>query len=117
MIPMKNKELNELTAAVKEVTKTHIDASNETNQSIRSTVGSAGSVNKLSKSGNKSILIKAGLALIVFPEPIVSDMLGTSLIAAGAIHEGIKRQSIYLDDLPKALKSAMKEIKSSKQLI
>jgi hypothetical protein len=53
----------------------------------------------------------------VFPEPIISDLLGTSLIAAGAIQQGIKRQSIYIDDLPKALKSAIEEVKASKELI
>ena len=71
---------------------------------------------KLWKSGNQSFLIKAGVALLVFPEPIVSDLLGTSLIAAGAVQQGIKRQSIYLDDLPKAFKSTMKEIKAAKEL-
>jgi hypothetical protein len=69
------------------------------------------------RKGNKSILIKAGLSLIVFPEPVVSDILGTALLAAGAVREGIKRQSIYLDDLPKALKSAINDLKLAKELI
>jgi hypothetical protein len=76
-----------------------------------------GSINKLYKSGNKNYLIRAGVALIVFPEPVVSDVLGTTLLAAGAIQEGIKRQSIFLDDLPKAFKSAMRDLKASKDLI
>lgn len=81
------------------------------------TTTAAGSVNRLYKKGNKNLLVKAGMALIVFPEPIVSDALGTTLLAAGAIQEGIKRRSTYLDDLPKALKSAMKDLKASKDLI
>ena len=72
---------------------------------------------KLYKRGNKSLLIKAGVALLVFPEPVVSDLLGTTLIAAGVVQQGIKRQSIYLDDLPKAFKSAMKDLKSARDLL
>jgi hypothetical protein len=114
---MKAKEFNDLTASIKEMTKIHIDMHADTTRSVRTTANSAATVNRLYKSGNKSFLIKAGLALIVFPEPVVSDVLGTALLAAGAIQQGIKRQSIYLDDLPKAFKSAMRDLKSTKELI
>jgi hypothetical protein len=89
----------------------------DTYDALKGTKQQAGTCKKLSKCGNQSLLIKAGLALVVFPEPIISDLLGTSLIAAGAIQQGIKRQSIYIDDLPKALKSAIEEVKASKELI
>jgi hypothetical protein len=91
------------------MSKDHVEMAN----SIGATANSAGATKKLWKSGNKSFLIKAGLALVIFPEPVVSDMLGTALLAAGAVQEGVKRQSIYLDDLPKAFKSAMKSTKES----
>ena len=89
----------------------------ETYKSLQGTRTQVCGSKALWKSGNQSLLIKAGVALLVFPEPIVSDLLGTSLIAAGAIHQGIKRQSIYLDDLPKALKKTMREVKAAKELI
>jgi hypothetical protein len=89
----------------------------DTFRALKGTKQQTGACKKLSKSGNQSFLIKAGLALVVFPEPIVSDLLGTSLIAVGAIQQGIKRQSIYIDDLPKALKSAIKEVNTAKELI
>jgi len=57
---------------------------------------------QLWKSGSKPLLIKAGLALIVFTEPIVSDALGTFLFTAGTVQEGIRHQAVYVDDLPKA---------------
>ena len=59
---------------------------------------------QLWKSWSKPLLIKAGLALIVFPEPIVSDALGTFLLAAGTVQEGIRRQAVYVDDLPRLFK-------------
>jgi hypothetical protein len=44
-------------------------------------------------------------------------MLGTAFLAAGAVQEDIKRQSTYLDDLPKAFRSAMKDSESTKESI
>lgn len=114
---MNPKEANNLASSVKEVTKDHVQMNADANQTINKTANSAGSINKLYRSGNKNYLIKAGMALLVFPEPVVSDILGTSLIAAGAIQEGIRRQSIFLDDLPKAFKSAMRDLQASKNLI
>jgi hypothetical protein len=114
---MSAKEVGKLTPTIKAVTKTHVETCCDVKQSVKASQNSAGSVNKLSKSGNKNYLIKAGMALIVFPEPIVSDVLGTSLLAAGAIQEGIRRNSIYLEDLPKSLKSAFKDLKSARELI
>jgi hypothetical protein len=114
---MNAKEFNSLTTSIKEMSKNHLDMHFDAAHSVKTAANSAGAVNKLSKSGNRSFLIKAGLALIVFPEPIVSDMLGTTLLAAGAVQEGIKRQSIYLDDLPKAFKSAMRDLKSTRDLL
>ncbi len=114
---MSTKELGKLTPTIKEVARTHVETFNDTKQSINSTAKCAGSANKLSKSGNKNYLIKAGMALIVFPEPIVSDALGTTLLAAGLIQEGVRRNSIYLDDMPKSLKSAMNSLKAAKELI
>ncbi len=114
---MNTKEFKDLTASIKEMSKNHLETRTDAAGSVRIATNCAGAVNKLYKSGNKSFLIKAGLALLVFPEPVVSDMLGTTLLAAGAVQQGIKRQSIYLDDLPKAFKSAMRDLKSSKELL
>jgi hypothetical protein len=110
---MKAEEVKALTESVKEIGRDHVALA----KSASSLSNGADAVKKLWRKGNKSILIKAGLSLIVFPEPVVSDILGTALLAAGAVHEGIKRQSIYLDDLPKALKSAIKDLKLAKELI
>ena len=110
---MKAEEFRALTSSIKEMSKDRVDMA----RSIGTAANGASATKKLWKSGNKSLLIKAGLALVIFPEPVVSDMLGTALLAAGAVQEGIKRQSIYLDDLPKAFKSAIKDLKSTKESI
>ncbi len=114
---MNSKESKEIASSIMETAETHLAVRADATNSISSAANNAGSITKLYKSGNKSLLIKAGIALIAFPEPVVSDVLGTTLLAAGAIQEGIRRQSIYLDDLPKALKSAMRDLKSARDLL
>jgi hypothetical protein len=65
------------------------------------------------KEGDKSKLIQIGMALIVFPEPTpVSEVVGVGFLAAAAVQKGIKNQSTYLEDIPKSLKSALKDINS-----
>ena len=66
---------------------------------------------KLWKEGNKSRLIQVGMALIAFPEPTpITVIVGSGLVAAGSIQRGIKNQSIYMEDIPKSLTSAFREI-------
>ncbi len=110
---MKVEEFKALTASIKELSRDYTYLAN----SVKDTTKAASATRKLWKSQNKSVLIKVGLALVVFPEPILSDALGTALLAAGAVQEGIKRQAVYIDDLPKAFQSAMKELRDTKDLV
>jgi hypothetical protein len=110
---MKTEEFKALTQSVKEMSRDHIELAN----SIKAASSSTNATKNLWKNGHKSLLIKVGLALLVFPEPIISDALGTALLAAGAVQEGIKRQAVYVDDMPKAFNSAMKTLKNTKDLV
>jgi hypothetical protein len=68
---------------------------------------------KLWKEGNKSKLIKLGIAIMVFPEPTpVCEIVGAGFVAAGVIQKGIKSRAIYMEDIPKNLKKTFKEINS-----
>jgi hypothetical protein len=113
---MKVEEFKALTKSVKEMTAMSRERG-EISASLKSVGPNVGQTKNLWKHGRKPLLIQAGLALIVFPEPFVSDVLGTSLLAAGAVQEGIKRQSVFIDDMPKAFNSAMKTLRNSKDLI
>lgn len=112
-ISMKTEEFKALTESVKALSKDHVALAN----SISGAARDVGSTKGLWKSGSKPFLIKAGLALLVFPEPIVSDALGSLLLAAGAVQEGVRRQSVFVDDLPKAFQSAMRSIKNAKESV
>ncbi len=111
---MKSEEAKMIASSMKELSKDYAVTAALVENSV---ANSAGGAKKLWKSGDKSLLIKAGIALIVCPEPIVSDILGASLLVAGAVQQGLKRRSIYLDDLPKAVRNVVDDLKSAKELI
>jgi hypothetical protein len=107
---MKSEELKALAGTINEMSESYVDLL----QSVKGTIRQVKATKKLSKDGKKPILIKLGLALIVFPEPAVSDILGSILIAAGTLQEGIRRRSLYIDDVPKTFHSVIKEIQTAK---
>jgi len=67
-------------------------------------------VGKLWRAGNKSRLIKLGLTLIVFPEPTpISETVGACLVAAGAVQQGIRKRTLFVEDVPKVYAKALKD--------
>lgn len=111
--PLKPEEAKALATALNELNDSYADFL----QSLSGTVREVKASKKLWKNGNKPWLIKLGLALIVFPEPVLSDVLGSLLIAAGTIQEGIRRRAIHIEDIPKTFQSVMKELQASEERI
>lgn len=58
--------------------------------------------------GNR--LIKLGVALFIFPEPVISNITGTSLIAAGMAMKGMNRNMLTIADLHRELHQHLNEI-------
>jgi len=110
---VKNSDLKALSDALKELNESY----NDFMCSMLDTVREVKTAKKLWHDGQKPWLIKLGLALIVFPEPIVSDVLGSLLIAAGTIQEGIRRHTLHIEDIPKTFQSVLKELKASRESI
>ena len=66
---------------------------------------------KLWREGNKSSLIKIGVACILFPEPSpVSEIVGAGFVLAGAVQQGIQNRTIYIGDINKTVESTIKEL-------
>ena len=101
-----------------EQAKTAAKALNELNESsidllgaIKGTANTAEAAKKLWREGNKSRLIKIGVALVVFPEPTpISETIGACFIAAGAVQKGIQNRAIYLEDVTKTFKNTLKDV-------
>lgn len=80
--------------------------------SIKGTVREVKTAKKLWKNADRPWLIKLGLALIVFPEPAVSDILGSILIAVGTVQEGMRRRALHVEDIPRTFQNIFKELQS-----
>ncbi len=110
---MNAKDVKALTEATNELGESYASTINAT----RRTAQEAEATKKLWRTSNKSILIKVGVALIAFPDPTVSDVVGAALVAAGTVQEGIKRRTLYVDDAVKTFQKTFKELRDMKNLV
>jgi len=79
--------------------------------------GELHSTQKLWKQGNKNFLIKAGLAMIAFPDPTISDVVGAGMVAAGLIQLKMRNSALHVDDVYKTFPKVVKELSSIKREI
>ncbi len=79
----------------------------------KGTIKEARTTNKLWSKGNKSTLIKLGLALIAFPDPTISDIIGTALVAAGTVQIAIRHRTLYVEDVYKKFRDTFKELSAA----
>jgi len=107
---MKPDEAKMMVEALNELSESYVDLA----QAIRGTARSAKATKQLWRNGKRSHLIKVGLALIAFPDPTVSDVVGSALVAAGVVQEGIRRRTLHVDDVYKTFQNTMKEVRSMK---
>ena len=80
----------------------------------RDTARDVHATQRLWRAGNKSRLIKIGVALVVFPEPTpASEIVGACFIAAGAAQKAIKNRALFAEDVKKTFQSTLKEISTT----
>ncbi|MCS7124062.1 MAG: hypothetical protein NZ932_01410 [Candidatus Bathyarchaeota archaeon] len=108
---MKTSDLKAFSDSLRELNESYSDFL----CSMKDTIREAKAVKKLWHDGQKPWLIKLGIALIVFPEPVISEILGSLLIAAGTVHEGLRRRTLHLEDIPKTFKNVLREINSAQE--
>ena len=109
---MKPEQAKTATKALNELNESYIDLLG----AIKCTADTAEATKKLWRGGNKSRLIKIGVALIMFPEPTpISETIGACFIAAGAVQKGIQSRAIYLEDITKTFKSTLKNVLETSQ--
>lgn len=111
---MKKDDAKNSVKALRELTESYV----EVGRVVKASGMQVNQLRKLSQDGHKSRLIKIGLTLIVFPEPTpISETVGACFVAAGAIQQGIKNQSINIEDIPKTLQQTLNEVRSFKDKI
>jgi len=107
---MNTEELKALTQAVQELGL----SSQETAIAIRGFSKELHSAQRLWRKGGNPRLIKIGLALIAFPDPTISDVVGSALIAAGLLQLKMKRSALHVEDVYKTFPRVMKELATLK---
>jgi hypothetical protein len=112
---VKQKEAKDLADALRESSSSRIETAQILNTSMRQFTGELKSTQKLWKKSGSSILIKAGLALIAFPDPTISDLVGAGLVAAGLIHTKMKNSALHVEDVYKTFPQVIKELGSIRQ--
>ena len=104
---MKKEEIKTLTAALQELGLNHEDAVKVISEAVKE----SHSVENMSKTSGNSLLIKVGLLLIAFPDPTISDILGTLLVSAGLIQTKIKRSTLHIEDVPETFQGIIENLK------
>jgi hypothetical protein len=108
---IENSDLKALSEVLRELNESYLDFAS----SVTGTVREMKNTKKLWHDGQKPWLIKLGLALIIFPEPVISDILGSLLIAVGSVQEGLRRRALHLEDVPKTFKNVLREIQAARE--
>ena len=110
MVQTKAEEIKTTVSTVNELSESYV----ELIQALKGTTREIKAAKNLWRNGSNPVLIKLGLALIVFPEPLLSDILGTFLIATGTVQQGIRKRTIYVDNVYKTFQDTIKEIRAMK---
>ncbi|MBX5327821.1 MAG: hypothetical protein QHH18_02330 [Candidatus Bathyarchaeota archaeon] len=107
---MKTEEIKTKGKVINELNESYFDLI----QGMKGTIREVKTAKQQWKDGNKSRLIKLGLALIVFPEPTpISETIGSFLVAAGMVQKGIRNQAIYIEDIGKTFQNTLREIRTT----
>jgi hypothetical protein len=90
-----------------ELTEYYSEACN----AIKSSAQASQKSKKLWREGNKSNLIKIGMACILFPDPSpVGEIIGAGFLVAGAVQKGIQNRALYVGDIKKNLETSLREL-------
>ena len=109
---MKPKDTKTIVNSLNELKESYTDLSS----SVKAAHNDTSCVNNLSLSKSKPFMIAFGLKLIAIPEPtLITDVAGSCIVAAGLIQEGIRRKSLYVEDLNKFFKNSLKDLERARQ--
>jgi len=112
---VKPKELRDLADALQESALHRTETARIMHVSMGELTKELRSTQRLWRKGGNPVLIKVGLALIAFPDPTISDIIGSALVAAGLIQLQMKRSALHIEDVYKTFPMVIKELGSLRQ--
>ena len=115
-IAVKSKELKNWADALRESASNRAETAHILHSSMKGFTGELQSTQKLWRKCGNPVLIKVGLALIAFPDPTISDIIGSALVAAGLIQLKVKNSALHIEDVYKTFPQVLKELGSLRQV-
>ena len=109
-VQMNKEEVENVAELLKQYSQSRNQTVNAAGSAVNGFTNELHSTQKLWKQGNKSFLIKAGLALIAFPDPTISDVIGSAMVAAGLIQLKMRNSALHVDDVYKTFPKVVKEL-------
>jgi hypothetical protein len=103
---MNAEDLKALTQAAQELSS----SSKETAHAINGFSDALRHTQRLWKQGKRPILIQVGIALIAFPDPTISDVVGAAFVAAGLIQLKMRNSALHVEDVYKTFPKVVKEL-------
>ena len=89
------------------------DSYTELSKALKSTTTENAKTKKLWREGNKSNLIKIGVACIMFPDPSpIGEIIGAGFLVAGAVQKGIQKRTLYVNDIKKNLECTFRQLRT-----
>jgi len=111
------KEAKDLAEVLRQLSLSRKETMNTMNTAMHGLTKELRSTQKLWRKGNNSFLIKAGLALIAFPDPTISDVVGSAMVAAGLIQLKMRNSRLYVEDVYKTFPTVVKELGAIKRCL
>lgn len=113
---MKKEEMKNITNIIHELKMDYKETAKVLDTDVKG-ISQCIDLKQLFKAKNKPVLIKIGLALIAFPDPTISDIVGSALLAAGLLQAKIKHSALYVEDVYKTFPEIMKNIEESRRRV
>jgi len=114
---MKREESKTIVELLKHYSRSRNQTTSTTESALSGYTGGLRSTQKLWKQGSKSFLIKAGIAMIAFPDPTISDVIGSAMVAAGLIQMKMRNSALHVDDVYKTFPRVVKELGKIKERV
>jgi len=111
---MNKKESKDIVELLKQYSQSRNQTANTASTAVHGFRNELHSTQKLWKQENKPFLIKAGIALIAFPDPTISDVVGSAMVAAGLIQMKMRNSALHVEDVYKTFPRVVKELNSIK---
>ncbi|MEM2936147.1 MAG: hypothetical protein QW231_03105 [Candidatus Bathyarchaeia archaeon] len=105
---MRPEELKNLVVALRELSASYKEMGDAMKGVVNETKFLKRLIGETNPENQRSWLIAAGIALIAFPDPTITDLIGTIMVVAGLIKNRMKQLSIL--DVYKAFQGTIKEI-------